>query len=367
MLAFMILGGFQREVGEKIYRFTGHLQVTKFMSGNAYEESPMSTESFFYRDHREHPVLRHVQSYAHKPGLIKGEEEVEGVLFKGIAVDFDTVDFRPSLKAGRFIRHDAEQAVNEVLISQKIADKLLLSLGDKFVLYFVQDPPRFRNVEIVGIYETYMEAFDEKIIIGDIQTVRNLNGWNADQVGGLSLFLQDPSALDAAYLELEDLMDYDLRLQRVKDRFADIFDWLALLNNNVYVFLGLILFVAAFNMVSVLFILIMERTPMIGLLKAIGASFQLIRRIFFWNGIRIIGKGMLIGNTIGLGLGALQDRFRFIRLDPEAYYMEAVPIAWNWPLLIGLNVFVFVLTALVLLIPARLIAGVQPIKAIRFD
>ncbi|MBD8487485.1 ABC transporter permease [Echinicola sp. CAU 1574] len=368
ILSFLILGGFQEVVSSKVFSFTGHYQVHKFTSSNAYEDLPSSKNSNFYKKYHEYGFIGHVQEYAYKPGLLKGDEEVQGVLLKGIGKDFDQEVFSQSLKSGRFIQFAEDgSASNEILLSSKIADKLRLKVGEKIIMYFVQDPPRYRRFDIVGIYETYLEDFDDKVILGDIQTIRNLNGWENDMVGGFEVFLKNPNQIDEMEDELYGRIDYDLKIDKVTDKYIQIFDWLKLLNNNVYVFLGLILFVAAFNMVAILFILIMERTQMIGMLKAMGSTNRQIRRIFVWNGIRIIGRGLLIGNLIGLGICALQDWTKVIGLDPTNYYMSYVPIQWNWPIIISLNVLVLLVTTLVLFIPAMVISNVQPIKAIRFD
>lgn len=363
----MILGGFQQEISKKVYGFTGHFQVTKFMSGNAFEEVPTTTNSEFYKNHSQFSFIERVQGYAHKPGLLKGDDEVEGVLLKGVSADFDSVAFHSSVVAGRFIQFQDSTASNEILISQRIANKLLINLGDRITMYFVQDPPRFRRFEVVGIYETLLENFDDKIIIGDIQTIRNLNGWSDDQVGGFEVFVNTFRDMDIRAAELNKSLDFDLKLTDVKEKYAEIFDWLELLNNNVYIFLGLICFVAAFNMVSILFILIMERTQMIGILKALGGRNSQIRRVFIWNGVRIISRGLLIGNGIAFAFGFLQGYFSLIPLDPENYYMSTVPIFWNWPVFLALNMAVLLVTTLVLFIPAIVISNIQPIKSIRFD
>ncbi len=367
LISFMILGGFQNEISEKIFSFTGHFQAMKFMSGNAFEETPTTVNSEFFKNYPKEDYISHVQVFAHKPGLLKGDEEVEGVLMKGVGPDFDSVRFKESIIKGRFIQFSDSAASNEILLSRKIANKLILDVGERVTMYFVQEPPRFRRFEIVGLYETHLENFDDKIIIGDIQTIRNLNGWSEDQVGGYEIFVNNPVEMDELVDPLYEILDYDLKLIKVTDKYLEIFDWLSLLNNNVYVFLGLILFVAAFNMVSILFILIMERTQMIGLLKAVGARNSQVRRIFVWNGIRIIGKGLLIGNAIGLGFGWLQDSFKIIPLDPVSYYMGYVPVYWDWPIFVGMNLMVLMVTTLVLFIPAMLISNISPIKAIRFD
>lgn len=367
LISFMILGGFQQEISKKVFSFTGHFQAQKFVAGNAFEESPISVNGDFFKNFPNNPLVKHVQVYAHKPGLLKGDEEVEGVLMKGVGRDFDTLGFKNSIVEGRFPQFSDTAASNEVIISRKIADKLILSVGDRITMYFVQEPPRYRRLEVVGIYETFLENFDDKIILGDIQMIRNLNGWKEDQVGGFEIFVHEPGRLDAMEEELYDALDYDLKLIKVTDKYLEIFDWLKLLNNNVYIFLGLILFVAAFNMVSILFILIMERTQMIGILKALGSRNKQIRQIFVWNGIRIIAKGLLIGNAIGIAFGFIQDRWKVIQLDPMSYYMAFVPIDWNWPVFLLLNLAVLLVTSLVLFIPAMLISNIQPIKSIRFD
>jgi len=367
LVSFMVLGGFQKTVSEKVYGFTGHYQVQRFTMSNAFEEAPFSLNSQFSQTYHKLPFITKVQAFAHKAALIKGDEEVEGVLMKGVGQDFDTLGFKKYVIDGRMLSIPDEGTSNEVMLSQYIANKLLLKVGDKITLYFVQDPPRYRRVEVVGIFQTYLENFDEKIIIGELQTIRNLNDWTKDQIGGLEIFVDDFNKIDSYTPELEEYMDFDLKLISSQDKFLEIFDWLKLLDNNVYVFIGLIGFVAIFNMGAILFILIMERTQMIGLLKALGSTNTQIRRIFFWNGINILLRGMVLGNALGLGIGFLQDQFKLIPLDAASYYMNYVPIDWNWSAFILINVGIIVLTAAVLLIPVMVISRVDPIRSIRFD
>lgn len=367
LISFMVLGGFQETVSEKVYGFTGHYQVQRFTMSNAFEEAPFSLNSQFSETHQLLPFITKVQSFAHKAALIKGDEEVEGVIMKGVGQDFDTVGFKKYVIDGRMLHTPDEGTSNEVMLSQFIANKLLLKVGDKITLYFVQDPPRYRRVEVVGIFQTYLENFDEKIIIGELQTIRNLNNWTKDQIGGMEIFVDDHSKIDSYTPKIEELMDFDLKLISSQDKFLEIFDWLKLLDNNVYVFIGLIGFVAIFNMGAILFILIMERTQMIGLLKALGSTNKQIRSIFFWNGINILLRGLIIGNSIGLGIGVLQDQFKLIPLDAASYYMSYVPIDWNWPAFILINLGITLLTAAVLWIPVMVISRVDPIQSIRFD
>jgi lipoprotein-releasing system permease protein len=367
LIAFMVLGGFQKTISDKVYGFTGHFQVQRFTMSNDFEESPFSLKSDFAQNYKHLDRITGVQSFAHKAALIKGEDEVEGILMKGVGQDFDSLRFKSYLIEGRLLKIPEEGTSNEVMLSSFIANKLNLKVGDKITLYFVQEPPRYRRVEIVGIFRTYLENFDEKIILGELQTIRNLNGWSSDQVGGMEIFLKDIDHLESDYYEIESAIDYDLKLIDSQQKYLEIFDWLKLLDTNVYVFIGLIGFVAIFNMAAILFILIMERTQMIGLLKALGASTAQIRRVFFWNGINILSRGLLIGNAVGLGLAFLQDQFRFIPLEAESYYMSYVPIDWNWPVLILINFGIIILTAAILWIPVMVIAKVDPIKSIKFD
>lgn len=367
ILAIMVLGGFQKTVSDRVYGFTGHFQVQKFQMSNAFEELPFSLNSEFYNNHRELSFITKIQSFAHKAALLKGDEEVEGVLMKGVGKDFDSLSLSQYLVEGRLLHIPDSGVSNELMISRQIANKLLLNVGDKVTMYFVQEPPRFRRMEVVGVFETYLENFDEKIVIGELQTIRNLNGWSGDQIGGLEIFVDKAENSDEYFSRIDENLDFDLRLIDSRERFLEIFDWLKLLDTNVVVFISLIGFVAIFNMGAILFILIMERTQMIGLLKAMGARDSQIRRIFFWNGIKILGRGLLIGNAFGLGIGFLQDQFRLIPLDPISYYMAYVPIDWNWPVFLLLNLGIALLTALVLWIPVLVISKVDPIKSIRFD
>lgn len=367
ILAIMVLGGFQNTVSQRVFGFTGHFQIQRFQMSNAFEEAPFSLNSEFIQNAKNLPFLTKIQSFAHKAALLKGDEEVEGILVKGVGRDFDTLSFAKYLREGRMLHLPDSGTSNEILLSKFIANKLLLNVGDKVTLYFVQDPPRFRRVEVVGIFETYLENFDEKIVIGELQTIRNLNGWTADQVGGLEIFVDKPKNASVYFPLIENEMDLTLKLIDSRERFLEIFDWLSLLDTNVVVFISLIGFVAIFNMGAILFILIMERTQMIGLLKALGARNAQIRRIFFWNGMKILGRGLLLGNSIGLGVGFLQDQFRLVSLDAASYYMSYVPIEWNWPIFIWLNVGITLLTATVLWIPVLVISKVDPINSIRFD
>lgn len=367
LISVMILDGFQHTIRNKIFALGGHLHVIKYTMGNSYEEEPISLNIPLYQNPDQFEEIAHVQEFANKAGLLKTDEDVYGVLLKGVGQSFDTARFAPNIVEGRFPALPDSGYGREIIISRKIANKLKLNVGDRILMYFIMNPIRYRPLTISGIYNTALEDFDEKVILGDLNMIRRLNEWPDSLAGGLEVYLDNFNRVDQATDKLLDKIDYDLNAIKVTDRYIQIFDWFALLNRNVIIFTILIVSVASFNMISILLILIMERTQMIGVLKALGATNSQIRQIFSFNGMRLILRGMLIGNLVAIGFGLLQQYFQIIPLDPENYYMEFVPIAWNIPLMLGLNAGIFLLTSLVLVLPTWLITRIRPIKAIRFS
>ena len=367
IISFLILKGFQLKIQEKIISFGGHLQVTKFTLSRSYEEDPISKKLALFKDFSQYSYIDHIQEYANKAGLLKANKEVMGIVLKGVSDSFDLSRFEQNITDGKFPDLNGKSSTDEIMISQKIANNLKLKIGDKTLLYFIQNPIRVRPLKISGIYETGMEDFDEKIILGDIRLVQRINNWPDSLVGGFEIFLNDFDRVDYYQEKLEDVVGYELYIEKISDKFAEIFDWLLLLNRNVVIFLSLTLFVACFNMISILLILIMERTQMIGVFKALGATNKMVRRIFVYNGIRLITKGLFLGNIIGLTFGILQSKFQFLTLDPKNYYMEFVPIEWNWSIILLLNILVFTMVSLVLMVPTMIISRISPMKSIRFD
>ena len=367
IISFLILKGFQLKIQEKIISFGGHLQVTKFSLSQSYEEDPISRDLALFNDYSNYPYIKHIQEYASKAVMIKANDEVMGAVLKGVSKTFDLENFEPNIVKGSFPNLKDSAASLDIMISQNIADKLSLNIGDDALLYFIVNPPRARKIQISGIYETGMEDFDEKIILGDIRLVQRINNWPDSLVGGFEIFLNDFDKVDYYESQLEDVVGYELYIEKISDKFAEIFEWLALLNRNVVIFLSLTLFVACFNMISILLILIMERTQMIGVFKALGASNKIIREIFIYNGMQLITKGLVLGNIIGIAFGFLQTKFQFLTLDAKSYYMEFVPISWDWGIILLLNLLTFAMISLVLTIPTMIISTISPIKSIRFD
>lgn len=322
-----------------------------------------------YNNPKQYPYIRHVQEYAHKPGLIKAEDdEVLGVFVKGVGKSYDIDAFSENMIEGKFINLFDSVQSNEVVISKIVSNKINVKVGDEIIIHFFQNPPRVRRLTIAGIYETNLsEYFDSKVIIGDIRLIQRLNDWSDSLAGGLEVFVKDPSNIDYAGYAIAEMMDFDLKIESVDEKYAPVFEWLNLISRQVNILLGIILTVVCVNIVSVVLILVMERTQMIGMLKALGAGNQLVRKIFIYNGINLITKGLVLGNIIGLGLCYLQSRFKFIKLNPHDYYMSFVPIGWHWEIVVVLNILTFFVVTIVLLLPTMVIASINPIKAIRFD
>lgn len=369
LVAFMIFNGFRGNIQNKIFSFAAHLQLSKFTLNQSYEEQPISIERDFIKNiAKVDKNIEKGQLFSKKPALMRANEEVLGIVLKGISTDFDTLRFKTNLESGSFLQlHKDSTASNDIVVSRFIADKLAIKLNDKVILYFIQDPPKFRKLTIKGIYKTDIEDFDKRFVICDNKLIQGVNSWADSLAGGYEVFVKDFQQLDQTTDVVHEAMDYDMQLAKVTDLYLHFFDWFVILNRNVLIFLSIIVFVACFNVISILLILIMERTNMIGLLKALGATKQQIQLVFIYNGWQILWKGLLLGNVLALSFGFVQDKFKILTLDATTYYMSSVPIAWDWSLLLLLNLAIAIMTTLVLWIPVQIISNISPIKALRFD
>lgn len=368
VVSFQVLGGFQNNIKDKVFSFSGHLQIKKFSLNNSFEEEPIIVNDDRLELLKTDSYVQHIQEFAHKPGLISKDGENFGLLFKGVGNSFDTLSFSDYMVAGNFPEFEtSEKFSNQVMLSQRMADRMQVEVGDKIVTYFIMDPPRTRTLVISGVFATALDNFDEQTVIGDINLIRGLNNWDSGQVGGYEVFVNDINELDEAEDSIKNKISVRHLTERVDEKFSQIFDWLGLLSQNVFILIGLILIVACFNMVSVLFILIMERTHMIGSFKAFGATNKLIRRVFAYNGVKLVFKGLVVGNLIAIVFATIQYYFEIIPLEPTTYYMDHVPIDWNWFKVVGINLLTLVLVGLVLMIPTAIISRIRPVKAIRFN
>jgi len=371
MISFLVMRGFQDTVKEKVYGFAGHMEVTKLTMSNSAEEQPMNFHVDPYDHPEKYPFVTHMQEFAHKPGLVKtDQDEVLGVFVKGVGKRYDAKAFSTNMIEGKFLDFPDSGYAHQVVISKIIARKLNAKVGDNLVIHFFQNPIRSRKLTVCGIYETNLsEYFDSKVIIGDIRMIQKLNDWSDSLAGGLEVFVRDEGRqqMEDDAFAISEAMALDFNVQLMSDKYIQVFEWLNLISRQVNILLVIILTVVCVNMISIVLILVMERTQMIGMLKAMGATDKTIRSVFLFNGINLLVKGLVLGNVLGLGLCAIQYFFKVIKLNAHDYYMSFVPVSWNWEVVAVLNVLTFFVVTIVLLIPTMVIARINPIKAIRFD
>ena len=366
----LTITGFQKEIGEKVYGFWGHIHIKQFDFNYNYAigDKPINKNQNFYPFIDTIPEIRNIQVYANKAGIIKTKEDIEGIVLKGIGSDYNWEFFKQYLIEGDTIQIKDGKKNNNIILSSKTAQRLKLKLGDDVVVYFIQKPARVRKFKLKGIYNTGLEEFDKIYALVDIAHIQKLNGWTDNQVGGFQVFLNSLSSLDEVldYIYYN-IIDLSLNAKSTREINPNIFDWLDLQSINQQVILILMILVAAINLITTLLILILERTNMIGILKAIGASNIAIQNIFLYNILIIISMGLFFGNIIGIGLSLIQKHFNLISLPEASYYLTTVPVNLDPITIIALNVGVLIINALILFVPSLLVRRISPIKAIRFD
>lgn len=374
ILAVAILTGFKNEIREKVVGFGSHIQILNFDSNLSYETIPISENQDFVPRIKQMPGIKHMEVFATKAGIIKTNDDIQGVVLKGIGSDFDWSYFKSNMVDGNvFIVNDSVRT-DKVIISKKISDMLKLHTGDSFAMHFIQDPPRMRKFTISGIYETSLEEFDKIYVFCDIGHIKRLNGWADDQVSGFEIFINDFDKLDAMTLAVRDAIGYRMteegtkfKVTNIRIKYPQIFDWLNFQDINVIIIIILMLVVAGFNMISGLLILILEKTNMIGILKALGSEDRSIRRLFMYQAAYLIGKGLLWGNLIGIGIAYLQLKTGILTLDPSSYYLKYVPVNLELTHILLLNIGTMAVIIIMLLVPSQLISRITPVKAIRYD
>ncbi|MEG1579762.1 MAG: FtsX-like permease family protein [Bacteroidaceae bacterium] len=379
-LSVMILSlctvlGFKREISSKVIGFGQHIEIMNQRSLGSPTTLPIDAPQPFLHKISNVEGIEHVQRFSQKMGMLKTDNDFQGVMLKGIAKEYNLNFLRSHLLEGEIPEFSANSSTNKILISKTIADALHLKIGSRVFSYFFEESIKTRRFTVCGIYQTNMQQFDKSFVITDLRTVNKLNHWKDDQCSGLELQITDYEhqldqtdmqvikALSGIYMQNNDTY---IALT-IRELYPQIFNWLDLLDMNVWVILTLMICLSGFTMISGLLILILERTSTIGVLKALGAQNRTIRHIFLHFATFIIGKGLLWGNIIGLGLALLQNYFHILKLDASNYYVESVPIEFNIPILIALNVATFVIALLSLIAPSFLISHIQPAKALRFD
>lgn len=367
LLSLAVVRGFKSEITQKIRGFAGDIQIVNFDLNNSYENTPFAADSNFYKKAKQLKTITQVMPFATKNGIIRANNEIEGVVLKGVDKKYDWSFFKKTLIAGKVIDFsDTLAAQRQIMVSQLTANRLKLKVGDKLIMYFVQEPLRKRPFVITGIYSSGVSEVDQTYVIGAMSLIQRLNNWPANYIGGYELRVSDFDQLNAIAGGVDDILPSRLKAYTVKQNYPTIFEWLGLLDTNTVVMLGLMLIVAVINMISALLIMILERTSMIGMFKALGASNWTIRKIFLYNAFYLIGFGLILGNLLGYGFGYFQEQTHFFKLDPASYYMDFVPIQFNWTDGILLNIGTLLICLLVLIIPSTLVSRISPVKAIRF-
>lgn len=369
IISLAVVVGFKNQVRDKVVGFVAPVHIQSLDRNESYEESAFVMDERLRTCLENTEGIRHYQQVADKAGMIKTDDEIQGVVMKGVDQDYDWSYFQQCLLEGTIPQYSADGRSDEALISKNIANKLLLSVGDPIRVWFIDEDiqARGRKFTIVGIFETGLSEFDERYVFCDLNQIRKLNRWEDNEAGIVEVWTDDwddtQKVNDALYYSLPPtLASYTAR-----DSNPQIFDWLDLLDTNVWLILGLMFLVAGITVISMLLIIIIEKTSTVGLLKAMGASDQFVRRVFLHRSIRILLIGLVIGNVIGLGFCFLQYHTGFIHLDPETYYLSAVPIEIHWTTVLALNAGAFLLWMLMLLIPTAIINRIRPSKSIRFE
>lgn len=370
LLSIFIIIGFKNGIADKLSGFSAHLNIVNY-DGSAEGGKLMANDTLL-ADLEGIDGLKALYVYVTKPAILRSSKEIHGVVLRGVDSLYSGDFFRQSLKEGEMPDYHTSGVSNDILISASVADLLDVKAGDKLQAHFVQDPPRVRSLTVKGIYDTGFKEYDDVVVLCDIRHLQRLNGWGDKEVSGIAIELVDIEKTDRAETEVDELLPWDgedsfYKIVTLRDMAPQVFDWLALLNMNVWIILILVVIVAGFNMVSGLLILILDKTNLIGILKALGYKDVKLRKLFLYISIGLIGQGMLWGNVLAFVLAGLQYYFKIIHLDPASYYMDTVPISFNMLYVLLLNAGVLVVSVLMLIVPTMLISRIKPIKAIRFE
>jgi len=363
--------GLQQKIREKVSAFNGHIIISNYDNNQSEATlTPIAKNQEFYPKFNSVAGISHVQAIATKAGIIRTEKAFEGIVFKGVGEDYQWSNIKEYLVAGR-LPNLSSQLNSEVVISQFLADRLQLKVGDAFNTFFIKENqnqlPNIRHFKITGIFNSGFQEFDATYILGDIRHIQRINKWSPNQIGAFEIFLDDFDQIQSVGEEVYQQTPSNLDSKTIIEKYSYIFDWLQLFDFNILVILGVMILVATINMVVALLVLILERTQMIGILKALGANNWSVRKIFLYNALYLIFRGLLWGNGIGIGILLIQKYFGIIQLNPENYYVNQAPVYFDLGYIAALNLLTIAVCFLVLLIPSYIITKISPIKAIRYD
>ncbi len=375
IISVCVVMGFKHTIRDKVIGFGSHIQVADFLTLQQLEQYPVVMNDSMMNVLKKVPGVSHVQRFAMKEGILKTDKDFLGVAFKGVGPDFDSTFIHQNMVEGSIPKFSDKESHNQILVSKLMADKLHLKTGQRIFAYFIDNNGvRTRRFTISGIYQTNLKKYDEVMCYTDLYTAVKLNGWEADQTSGAELTVKD-------FDKVNESEDYIInKVNRTVDHYGEtyssatikelnpqIFQWLSLMDLNVWIILGLMLIVAGVTMISGLLIIILERTSMIGVMKALGARNKTIRHTFLWFAVFIIGKGMFFGNILGLGLLALQRLTGLVKLDAQTYYVSTVPVEFNWPYIVALNVATLIISIFMLVAPSYLISHIHPARSMRYE
>ncbi len=367
ILSIAIIKGFKTEIQDKVRGYLGDVQITRYDLNNSFEHSPFVLDAATKRRLDKNPAINYYYPFATKPAILSANSEIEGINFKGVNKSYNWDYIKKHLISGTIINFaDSAKAMQQLLISNYTANRLKLKTGDDFIMYFVQNQLRPRKFKIVGIYDIGVEDIDKGFVLGDLNIVKRLNNWKSNEIGGIEIKIKNFNELKPVADRIYDSLPTTLRSFSITENFPNIFIWLGLLDVNTRVLLILMLIVGVINMVTALLIMILERTNMIGMLKAFGANNFSIMKIFLYNAAYLIGIGLVLGNILGLGLGFLQQATHIFKLNQASYFLAYAPIEFHFMDILLLNVVTIVVCLTVLIIPSLLISKVSPLKAIRF-
>ena len=365
--------GLNYKIREKVAAFNGDLQIISYETNTAHiSGSPISKNQTCYPDFKSVSGIAHIQGIITTPGIIRTEETFEGIVAKGVSTDYNWTAFKDFIISGRLPNYRGTLN-NEVLISDLVAQKLALKTGDTFRTFFIKNDskntiPSQRIFKIAGIYDSGFEAFDSSFIFVDLRHLQRISGWEVDQISAFEVFVSDFDQIDQKTAEVYAATQSDLDVRSVKERYYNIFEWISLFDFNMILIIGIMILVGGINMVTALLVLILERTPMIGILKALGAADWTVRKVFLYQAIYLIGFGLLVGNFVGLGIIYVQDRFKWLQFpNPKEYYIREIPVYMDVSIVLGLNALVLILCSLMLILPSVIVSKVSVVKALKFD
>jgi lipoprotein-releasing system permease protein len=369
ILSVFILSGFKDNISNKVIGFGSHIKITKFNNNQSFENDPIEFNFEIYEQIKNLDFVSHISKYATKAGIIKNDDEIHGVVLKGVSGDYNWDFFKNNLISGKIpnIKHSIKDISNDILISESISKKLNIKLGEDLVIYFIQNPPRVRKFIVSGIYKTALSEFDDITAVADLNHLIKLNNWNVNQIGGYEIETKNFDNVGVYTSEIDELIDFDLKAQNSKELNPQIFDWLRLQDFNVVIILILMLLVGCVNMITSLLIIILEKSKFIGVLKAIGVSNWNIRKIFIYNSLYILVNGLFWANLVVVLFTFLQKRFHLISLDETIYFMNSVPIKFDIFSMFLINLGTIIICYIVLIVPTILISKISPSKSIRFE